>query len=351
MIASNKSGLLVRADGSKEVGIGHVMRCLSIGIAWRKANGPVALASAWLSESLERTARAAGLQVIRLQVTPGSEADHEATQDAALKAGATWVVLDGYGFGVSFQDSLRATGFKVLAVDDVADAPAYHADILLNGNVQASTELYGDRILANTRLLMGPGFAPLKPNFAARATSARSLPETATRLLISLGGGANDELLGVILEALRLINSVRLEVTILPGASDLRTLASASAKSPHEVTIVDSDVADMATYMEAADMALLGGGGTFLEAACLGVPSIIIVIADNQAPACELLQRQGTAVVLGHASTLAPVVLAGSIEALSRDSNWRCRMSACARGMVDGRGAERVVATMMAMAA
>ncbi len=88
------SPLLVRADCSESIGLGHVMRTLALAQAWQDAGGNAAYAVASCQPVIEERLRKEDIEVVRLSPQVGSAGDAWATVDAARVRGA---VLDRAG--------------------------------------------------------------------------------------------------------------------------------------------------------------------------------------------------------------------------------------------------------------
>ena len=153
--------LLVRADGSAAIGAGHVMRCLALAPAWQDAGGDVTFAASSLGDTLRRRLIDEGVRVVDLDAPPGSRLDTEATVHHARQAGADWVVADGYDFDAAYQRCVHESGLKLLVLDDYGHAEHYHADLVLNLNLDAEESLYAHRDPA-TQLLLGTRYALLR---------------------------------------------------------------------------------------------------------------------------------------------------------------------------------------------
>ena len=153
--------MLLRADGGAGIGSGHVMRCLALAQAWHDAGGAVAFISAGLSGELRHRLAQEHMALLDLDQAPGGSQAAEATAAHAPRAGAEWVVADGYGFGAEYQRVIKEAGLKLLVLDDYGHAEYYYADIVLNQNRDADGSLYKACEPA-TRLLLGTTYALLR---------------------------------------------------------------------------------------------------------------------------------------------------------------------------------------------
>lgn len=338
--------VLIRADASSSIGLGHAMRCFALAEALRDAGGRTAgfLMSVPPPAFVGR-AEAAGLPVLALRAEPGSSSDASETAQLAGELGSAWVVIDGYHFGGAYQDALTRGAAKVLALDDHGHADHYAADLVLNQNLGADEALYGRRA-ERTELLLGSRHALLRREFRLWAEPRPPVPERATSLLVTLGGSDPDNLTGRVLDALSLV-PWPLSVSVLVGAANPhgRELDEAARRCEQAVELV-FDARDVPERMARADLAVAAAGGTSWELARIGTPQIAIVLADNQRPAGQALGQHQLAVVLGWHEELSTRNVADAVMKLADDHAARDRLARRGRELIDGRGADRVLARM-----
>jgi UDP-2,4-diacetamido-2,4,6-trideoxy-beta-L-altropyranose hydrolase len=333
--------LAIRVEAGRGIGSGHLMRCLALAHAWGDA-------STFVMAAPDPRVQAAGGVLVRIDAMPGSTGDAHATAAAARAAGAEWIVVDGYMFDVGYQRALRASGLHTLCVDDNGEAGTYAADIILNQNLHASPELYAERETASA-LLLGPRYVLMRPEFAASPAPAPVIPQEARRVLVTLGGGAEERLLVTILEGLGRTGMDELAVTVLTGGVSSAAIDAAAAGIEGNVRLVEG-TDRMRELMAQSDLAISAGGSTTWQLAFMGLPSALVVVAPNQVTAAAASVARGIAVRLGDSSALRAEDVARGIRDLALDSERRARMSAAGQALIDGQGAARVAAAMRAWA-
>lgn len=338
--------LLIRADASPAIGMGHAMRCLALAEVVAQETGVHAIfLMAQPSDAFAARAASAGAEVRPLAADSAGSADAQETAALGRAVGANWLVLDGYAFDGDFQAALVADGQRVLALDDYGHAGHYAAQLVLNPNPGADAALYGER-QPGTRLLLGPEFALLRDEFRRWSAPRPPVPPRARRVVLTFGGGDPDNVTMSALDALAAVPGP-LEVLLLVGGANPHeaALREAAARSPHSVQI-EVDVHDMARPLAWADLAVAAAGGTMLELARVGTPQLAIVLADNQAPGAAAVARAGATVNLGRYEDLNAAVIGAEVAALADDAPRRAELSRRARAVVDGRGALRVLDAM-----
>jgi UDP-2,4-diacetamido-2,4,6-trideoxy-beta-L-altropyranose hydrolase len=345
-IAMPLEALLIRADANAEIGTGHVMRCVALAQAWRDAGGRVAFALAGGAKELEPRLRAEGADVLRVSCEPGAAEDAAETAELCMRCKAQWLVLDGYHFSPEYREDAKPVTTRLLLVDDHGEIAPYKCDIVLNTNPYASDAMYLQRG-EQTCLLLGPQYALLRREFLDFHRGSPDVPRTATRILVTFGGSDPHNVTLRVLEVCQEITDIRLDITVVVGASNshLASLKEAVATSSHVAKLL-SNVGNMPEVMSHADLAVSAGGGTCNELAFMRVPMFLITTAKNHERTVEAWGRAKAALAGGWFDAIGGKSMAVALRSLIGDSKLRKELVENARGMVDGRGAQRVVETM-----
>ncbi len=345
--------LIIRADASAAAGTGHVMRMLALAQAARRASGrPAVFLCAELPPALRARLRAEGCEVRMLSPASTPEDDTRATL-AELEAlggrgeGEAVLVADGYRFSPGFQAAIRSGGARLMMVDDNGENGAYECDWILNQNIHATEDFYRHRP-SGARVLLGPRFALVREEFLRASHASREIPAKARRVLVTMGGADPGNMTGAILESLAKLGRIDGDVCVVLGGGNPRgdDIERAARALPWASVRVARNVADMAPLIAQADLAVTAGGSTCWEMCLLGLPMLVISIAENQRVLAQGLGAVGAACVAGHAGEFEPGHLADRITALMADGARRRSLSSAARRLVDGRGCERVLAAL-----
>jgi spore coat polysaccharide biosynthesis predicted glycosyltransferase SpsG len=104
----------------------------------------------------------------------------------------------------------------------------------------------------------------------------------------------------------------------------------------------------LADLMAEADLAIGAGGTTTWERCCLGLPSLVVSIAENQHPACEALARDGVIEWAGHHDEVTATDLAEALMTLTHDPARVRSFASASHALVDGNGTQRVIDQLMA---
>lgn len=341
--------ILIRADASVHIGTGHVMRCLALAQAWMQQGGQAIALMREISPSLESRLTSESVQVLHLKSDTGSQEDARETVQTAQQVGATWVVLDGYQFSAEYQRILKENGLQLLVLDDYGHAKHYWADIVLNQNISADIRLYSNRE-PYTQLLLGARFALLRQEFWEWQGWQRQTPTIARKILVTLGGSDPDNVMLKVIQALQQVQIDDLQVVAVVGASNphLEVLKEAVQSSRHSIRL-EQNVTNMPELMTWADIAIAAGGSTNWELTFMGLPSLIISLADNQREISAKLNQQNIVDHLGWHQQVTSDQINRAVQDLIGDRTRREEMSKKGQKFVDGHGAMRVVSKMANM--
>ena len=211
------------------------------------------------------------------------------------------LVVDHYALDARWESQMRSVCQKIVVIDDLADRK-HDCDVLLDQNLGTTETDYSELVPAHCIKLIGPKFALLRPEFAEwreYSLQRRKYPEL-KNILISMGGVDKDNMTGKILHQLSLsLLPDESSITVVMGATApwLEDIKSLAATMP-VFTKVLVNVGNMAKLMANSDIAISAAGSTVWEMCCLGLPSILIVLADNQKKVAELLAKSDAAVLL-----------------------------------------------------
>ena len=331
---------LFRLDASPQIGGGHAFRCLALAQALATAGWRCAFAGT--NETLETVPALAQWPFIALPPASRDGGSREAAALAAAAGRADLLVVDHYGRGAAFETDCRAFARTVLAIEDLPDR-RHDCDLLLDVAPDRVAADYRGRVPPECRLMLGPSYALLHNEFAIRRAEAGLLGDSG-RLLVSVGAtdAANATALVLTgLERSHLPDGSTVDVALTSAAPHLPEIRRRVAEARHRMAL-HVDPPSMSALMAGADFAIGAGGSAAWERCCLGLPSILLTLADNQRPNARALERAGAALTLD--SPPNPASVARAVSDLAADPDRLRSMAAAARRLCDGRGAGRVVA-------
>lgn len=337
---------LFRIDASPAAGMGHLRRCLTLALELRAQGAEVFFACRVESFDLKEILLpvASEWEAYDWSLTPDEDARKVIQSAGRWHADA--VIIDHYRADEDYQKALYESGVKWLQFDG-AGRCRFWANWVLNVSPAASErhyELLKQR--EETRLLMGPCYAPLRAEFQKyRDLPARQGP--VRTILLTFGGGDDRGATTFCLEALRGLDGEIERVVLLSSANPNRDDILKWVQGNGTRVRIVSDAENMAYVMASADLAVTAGGMTVFELAALGVPVLMLQIADNQVAVARAWQQCGYGVDLGPLERLDPGELQREIMSLMQDTARRESMSARGKALVDGWGAKRVAQALL----
>lgn len=339
--------ILIRTDVNKKVGIGHLMRCLTISRVWKQKGGKVIFFLSSLSSAMQQFLEPYQLDVRTHKVEPGSKQDAERTLTLAHELQADWVIADGYWYGPEFQKTVASGAARLMLIDPLGAPQHNTAQIIVNANIYASEGYYRQRS-QDAILLLGPKYLPLRPEFAESTPSFKDTSAAPKNILISLGGGDPDNVTSQVLRSLAdFSDNLHLTAVIGPANENWQSLNEFAQNSDADrITLLKSPY-NMPELMAQTDMAILAGGSTVWEAMYMGVPVILLSYAENQLRVVNKLKEMGLALYAGHFNGQIPPTFRRHCKTMLQDSHLRRQLSEQGRQLIDGRGSERIIQTML----
>lgn len=336
-MASNRLAFL-RADASKALGGGHIFRCLTLADALA-ANGwrCTFFCKAGTREAVPALGRS------RHTIFDLRGPDESDFLRALQFGGADLLVVDHYGLDATIEAACRPWVRRILVLDDSLGR-GHDCDILLDQNLGAAPSGYHGHVPSRCRLLLGPDFALLRPQFSKardEALARRFAKRPAERLLISLGSADPGKLTSRVVAATA---GLQLQIDVVFGSANEQEPVIHEIVSRLDLSVrVHSDVTDMAALMSAADFAVGAGGSTSWERCCLGLPTLMVVLAENQRNIAASLDRAGAALNLGNSESLTDQKLTAALQILYHDERGRSAMAERAAAICKGDGTGRVM--------
>lgn len=335
MAASHTSPrILIRADARPDLGGGHIMRCLSLAQALTARGADIAFASAPGSATLVPALERAGYPV-----NDTSEPAHAPLPDAWGGA-ADAVFVDLYDSTDADETALRQVAPVIGVIEDLPER-THDCDVLVDQGFDHAPAAYARRVPSHCRMLLGPDMVPLRPEFAAARADTllrRSRMNRVERMLVAMGltdvRGISER---VTRAARAALPDARIQVVLGPTAQSREALER-QARSDDRLDIL-IDVDDMHRVMADADLAIGAGGGTALERCVLGLPSLVIILADNQRESAKALDDRGAAWTLEDGPDVEEQTRC-RLETLTPDDLKAAAHAAAA--ICDGQGADRI---------
>ncbi len=356
--------IFFRADANKLIGMGHIMRCLSIADVFRSLQHTVLFIIA--DEDISDYIHERGYDTYVLN-TDYQRSDEELPHWPSIGAGL--IIVDSYYVTGNYLNHLKtginATGGKLVFIDDLCAFP-YPADILVNYNAYATPQVYHDlyrttRVVSLPHLILGPKYVPLRTMF--KNTEKKVQKSQIQNILISTGGAdtlhVSLSLLKYLVGGQTVFKNTDIRYHFLLGAMNTDKESIRKLTTGSDRFVLHENVTDMKALISSCDLAISAAGSTLYEICACGVPLITYAISDNQLPGTEAFSNLGLGVSIGDlrdpntinssSDTCGQLkknainLIIESTTKLADDYEQRTQMANRMQNYVDGFGAERMV--------
>ena len=352
-----------RVDSSLKIGAGHVMRCLALADGMKDMGAEAVFVCREHEGNLSKLIAERGFRVLGLAAPedhwtldeparPYAEwlgTDWQTDADQTIKALGgiypDWLIVDHYALDARWEKRLRAVSGRILVIDDLADRK-HACDALVDPSLLPRVGgRYEDLVPDRAVQMLGPDYALLRSEYRDLREQVAPRKGFIRRVLVSFGGVDQQGLTRMAVEALMTLDGheFEAEVVLRSTAPDYSALEQKIAT--RENFRLHDGVPNLAPMMASADLMVGACGTTSWERLCLGLPAIVVTVADNQRAIAEELAGRKLIRWLGDAKAVTASALQAalvSVFEMGLDVHWSLRCF----GVVDGRGVERVCAVL-----
>jgi UDP-2,4-diacetamido-2,4,6-trideoxy-beta-L-altropyranose hydrolase len=345
-----------RADASSQIGTGHFMRCLTLADEFKNKGAKIRFISRNLPAHLIDMLNEKCMEYISLSADVALESvdelahanwlgtsqahDAQATIQALADQLWDWLVVDHYGLDERWESAVRVCCKKLMVIDDLADRE-HNCDVLLDQNYYRDMRTrYNGKVPPNCNLLLGSSYALLREEFRKLREKLKPRSGEVKKILVFFGGFDADNYTSLAISVLEKFYS-RLQVVIVIGAQhpnreQIQHACIAYGYTFHEQTT------RMAELMAEADLAIGAGGAATWERCCLGLPTLIVAVAENQIDIANALDSEGGCLYLGAKDEVNSQTIQYAIAELLIAPTHVQAISQQASSLVDGLGLSRV---------
>lgn len=330
--------VVIRADAGQAIGTGHFARASAVADALL-ASGNVDVVLATGTEGAELAPAYFSPQVTVITLGP-HYTDPAATMQALREHGCipSAILLDQYGEVPEWERQAANDDIGLLVIDDLDVAE--RADIIIRPHG-------GPAGNGTTKILRGPTYVPLSSHITACERAQNS--GVRLRLNVCFGGSDPTGETAKAIAALASLPQIDADVVIGPRANIDPEVIEAAQSMPHVKLHHAPSQAELAQLMASADLALGAGGVMLWERMYLGVPSLVISVADNQNAQIDSMVDAEVIELLGGHLSVTPQLIISAIMELAADPTGRKSLAEKGRQLVDGHGARRIAAWLRAL--
>lgn len=341
--------VVIRADANSLVGMGHIMRCLSIADSFVSVYNDVRIMFVLADDSVAQLVNDKGYETFVLGSDYSVMDDELSLWTDQLLADV--VVVDSYYVTASYFKKIKDYGVgKLVYIDDLCSSP-YPVDIIINYNVYAPDldyeALYSSSEYKKPMIMSGPTYTPLRSMF--RGVEKKNQKRIVENVILSTGGADSYHIAVNFIKELLANNDMVFNYHILIGALNTDRDEIESLVLNNDRITIHENVSDMRTLLSKMDIAVSAAGTTLYEICTCGVPLITYVIADNQIQGAAAFEKMGLTESLGdlrNEKNPSLTILCG-IGELAADYERRCEIGERMQMMIDGYGADRIINGIM----
>ncbi len=279
--------IYIRADANEIIGVGHIMRCLSIAQQLKSLQEKAVFIIS--DERSRKIIDDYGFEVICLN-SQWDDLDKEIPYlcDAIDKYHINKILIDSYYVTENYLSEISKK-VKTYYIDDI-NSMKYSVDVLINYNIYATDLDYEEKYkFSKTKLLLGTKYAPLRKEF----TNIKRRNYTGIKkVLITSGGTDNFNVIGSILSELKDVFR-DFEFYCIIGRFNKNSDSLREEYKDNKNIHILQNIKNIDYYMKKCDIAITAGGSTTYELCSCGTPSVLYTIADNQLGIAKTFSQLG----------------------------------------------------------
>jgi UDP-2,4-diacetamido-2,4,6-trideoxy-beta-L-altropyranose hydrolase len=361
--------VVIRVDASQKIGLGHVMRCLALAEGLYDKGATINFIIRDYSENLNKYIKSKGFKVNLLPkliktksqkeligyeqwLGTRQEIDADYTIHKLIGEKIDWLIVDHYALDCIWEKKLKPHTKNIMVIDDLANR-IHDCDILLDQTFGRNKLDYKQLVPSYCQLLLGSKNALLRPDFKKFRSSAlqrRKRYSSICNILVSMGGMDEENITLRVLDALSLIQwktTPTINIVLTAGAPYLQIVNDSLHKYDFSIRLL-VDVNNMAELMLESDIAIGAGGSTSWERCCLALPTVLIILSENQQEVGKNL-AEARAVVTLQKNDKMEKDIKQSIMSLIQDKNYYIEMCNNASKICDGSGVKRAFESIVAV--
>jgi UDP-2,4-diacetamido-2,4,6-trideoxy-beta-L-altropyranose hydrolase len=360
--------IFIRTDASVLIGSGHVMRCLTLAQELRDRGNDVQFICREHVGHLAQIIKVKKFNVILLPQNStlnifdyhpvdkknilgvSEEQDAEQTSEVISDIRPDWVIVDHYALGAIWHSYIYNYCNNIMVIDDLANRH-YECDILLDQTYRREKFQYQKLVPKKCKVYTGSNYALLRTEFLKlreQSIESKKYFEKVQHILVSMGGTDPDNVTEIILKGLFLVSWSRIvtvDIVLGDKAPHIKAIKEINNSDSIKINVI-TNTNNMAKLMLNADIAFGAGGTTTWERCCLGLPSLLVISAENQVDIVNNLQSDGVIINLGWHSKLESLNIKELVEKLIEDNRALLSMSKKGFNVCDGLGTQRVASNL-----
>lgn len=346
--------VVFRTDSSAQIGTGHLMRCLTLANMLARGGADVSFVCRDLPGNCSSLVGEHDFPLVLLSRPDAGSVVQEYTNEYGRWLGVPleedarqiveyldehdrydWLIVDHYSLDERWESALRPYVGRIMVIDDIADR-SHDCDLLLDQNLYDNSESrYSALVSDNCRLLLGPRYALLRDEFYEVRDSARLRTGEVRKLLVFFGGADITNETSKTLRAIQGLTTTDISVEVVVGSANRFRIEIENLSKTMPNVRLHGQINNMASLMATADLSIGGGGTTTWERCFLGLPTMTIILAENQREMTEAAAKRGALWNLGWSDSVSEVDIQTTFRRLCVSPDERSRVSENAFAIMD----------------
>ena len=334
-----KNNLFIRVDSSPEIGIGHMMRCLTLAQELKNNFDKIIFLTQKDSGNFIGTIMKNEFEVIFIPTT-NNDPNIIKNLITAYSENKNFLLIDHYDIDSNFESSLKNIFERIFVIDDLANRK-HDCDLLIDQNYYRDLNQRYEKLIQNgTIILLGPKYAIIRPEFRKINKKAIKKNSQIKKILVSFGGSDPTNECKKALDALCSIENSKFEIVVVAGIYNHKFEQLKKLYEKYSNIKIYRHVNDLSRLMLNSDLFIGAGGTTTWERFYMGLPSTVTIISDDQKESIEFLSDMGHIINLGLAKNVTSKTYAQTLQKPNSDLIYN--MSLHNQKLVDGNGSNRI---------
>lgn len=347
--------IFFRVDASQLIGTGHFFRCLTLAHEMIKKKHNVTFVSRHLPEFLKSKLYELNISFKDIKIGEGKKVagklKHSSWLETTQKQDATnfknaiqdadIVIVDHYSIDEEWEIDVSDHTKYLFVIDDLCDRNHY-CDFLLDQNLylDRTEKEYSKKVRSNTKLMVGTKYSLIRDEFIKYKDKLKTRDRSIKNILVFFGGIDNDNHTKIAINALKRLN-LDLEIDVVVGKSNQYANEIKDLCNDHNLNFYHQ-ISNIEDLMFKADISIGAGGSTSWERCFMGLPSIIVSIAENQDKISQNIHDFGAGVLIMNSKNLTSEIQKEFLRIYSSPKLLK-KMSNKSFDLVDGMGKFRIM--------
>jgi len=327
--------ILIRVDSHSEIALGHLNRCINLGISLLKHKNKIFFMCFEDSTSkLILNKYDFDFQLIPYKINDGSRIFDEMRHLLVASQTIDLILVDSYSVDDAYFKMLKNIFHKVIYLDDLG--LDFNVDMVINSSCKAKKSDYKAK-----EVLCGMKYVILRPEYSIGRINNIDLMNNS--ILVTMGGVDHYNISSRVIKIIEKIsNSIEVDILIGPYYDNIDSIKKAASISSLKINILEN-ISNISSIILRNNMAITAGGFTVYEMASMSTPCIAISLWDNQINNVKCMFEEQALIPLYYTnnSKFDKNLEKGLIDLINNDS-LRSELSNKGRMIIDGNGADRI---------